>query len=362
MKDQKDKKISRRTFVTGVSSAAAGGFLAACVGGVQQVVPTEPTQASQEEAAAPAEDSSAAPAMAEEELYGMVVFLKGSEFFNWCYKGMIDAAARIGPHVKTELQGPAEWDASLEARAIEELTAKGATGILATAGDATTMIASIDAAIEAGIPVITFDSDAPDSTRLTFAGTSNYAAGYTAGTEMVEWLGGEGKIGISTFPGPDHLAKRVEGFEQALVDAGANIETVVVNDEGKVDVAESQITAMLQADPDINGIFAAHGNPGPGAAAAVRNLGLEGIQIMAFDFGLPVIELIDKGEIKATVGQNPYLMGYTAMLVAYGAKYPTDVPSTNGPNLGHSVNAPIDTGVGILYQDDVQMFKNPPQF
>ncbi len=348
MSDQNltEKKVSRRQFTLGVATVAAGGALAAFA-----------TQVPSTQAAPPAQT---AEPMAE-ETYGMVVFLKGSEFFNWCYKGMVDAAARIGPHVKTELQGPAEWDASLEARAIEELTAKGVTGILATAGDAAPMVPSIDAAIAAGIPVITFDSDAPDSQRLTFVGTQNYAAGYTAGEAMAEWLGGAGKIAISTFPGPDHLAKRVQGFKDALAAMGPDIVTVEINDEGKVDVAETQLTAALQADPTITGIFGAHGNPGPGAAAAVRTTGMEGkVQIMAFDFGLPVIELIDKGEIKATVGQNPYLMGFTAMELCYGAKYPTEVPFPSG--LGPCVSAPVDTGVGILYKEDVQMFKTPPTF
>ena len=114
---------NRRQFLKGAALVGAGAVIGACA---TPVAPTEAGTAGQ------------APAMAE-ELYGMVVFLKGSEFFNWCYQGMVDAAARIGPHVKTELQGPAEWDASLEARAIEELTAKGATGIVTTAGDAAPM-------------------------------------------------------------------------------------------------------------------------------------------------------------------------------------------------------------------------------
>ena len=340
-------KTGRRDFLKNAALMSAGTVaLAGCA--------TIPVAAPQAGAGA------AAPAAAE-ELYGMVVFLKGSEFFNWCYQGMVDAAARIGSHVKTELQGPAEWDASLEARAIEELTAKGATGILATAGDAAPMVPSIDAAIEAGIPVLTFDSDAPESKRLTFVGTQNYAAGYTAGEAMAEWLGGQGKIAISTFPGPDHLARRVQGFKDALATNAPDIVTVEINDEGKVDVAETQLTAALQADPTITGIFGAHGNPGPGAAAAVRTTGMQDkVQIMAFDFGMPVIELIDKGEIKATVGQNPYLMGFTAMMLCYGAKYPTSVPFPYG--LGPCVSAPVDTGVGILYKEDVQIYKSAPKF
>jgi ribose transport system substrate-binding protein len=356
-KEEKMKKhnVSRRQFLMGLSAAAAGGFAAGCTVAVPTATVAAP-EAAKEEA-----PEAAPPPQAEEELYGMVVFLKGSEFFNWAYKGMVDAAARIGPHVKTELQGPAEWDASLEARAIDELVAKGATGILATAGDATAMDSSINAAVEGGVPVILFDSDAPASNRLTFASTNQYQAGYEAGKAMADW--GVKRVVISTFIGPDHLQKRVDGFTDALTEFAPDAEIVqVVNDEGKVEVAEAQLTAALEADPTIDGIFGAHGNPGPGAAAAVRTTGLEGqVQIMAFDFGLPVIELIDKGEIKATVGQNPYLMGYTGMLLLYGSVVPTDVPSTNQP-LGHVVNSDIDTGVAILTKDDIEIFKTPPSF
>ena len=168
---------SRRQFLKGAALVGAGAVIGACAA---PVASTEAGTAEQ------------APAMAE-ELYGMVVFLKGSEFFNWCYQGMVDAAARIGPHVKTELQGPAEWDASLEARAIEELTAKGATGILTTAGDAAPMVPSINAAIEAMIPVITFDSDAPASKRLTFVGTQNYAGRLRGGRSNGRMAGRQGQ-------------------------------------------------------------------------------------------------------------------------------------------------------------------------
>ncbi len=150
-----------------------------------------------------------AGSVSAEDTYGMVVFLKGSEFFNWAYGGMQDAAKLIGPHIKTELRGPATWDASQEARAIEQLIAKGVKGIIVTAGDATTLNPAINKAVKRGIPVITFDSDAPESKRLCFAGTNNYEAGKVAGKAMVEWLKGKGEVGISTFPGPNHLVERI---------------------------------------------------------------------------------------------------------------------------------------------------------
>ena len=296
-----------------------------------------------------------------QERYAAVVFLSGSEFFNWAYAGMRDAARLLGPHVQVELQGPAEWDASLEARSLEQLTARKIDGVVLTAGEANALIPAIDRAVAAGIPVITFDSDSPGSTRLAFVGTDNYNAGWAAGKAMAEWLGGAGRVGVSTFPGPDHLKKRLDGFTAALARFAPGITiAAVVNDEGDVAKAETQITAMLQADPGITGIFCAHGNPGPGAAAAVRNLGRQGkVQILAFDFGTPVIELIESGEIKGTVGQNPYLMGYMSMLLAYSARHPTEVPSGR-PGFGH-VPATIDTGVTVLYKGDIGRYRTVPK-
>jgi len=296
-----------------------------------------------------------------QERYATVVFLSGSEFFNWAYAGMRDAARMLGPHVQVELQGPAEWDASLEARTVEQLAARKIDGVVVTAAEANALIPAIDKAVGAGVPVITFDSDAPGSKRLAFVGTNNYNAGWAAGKAMAQWLGGTGQVGVSTFPGPDHLKKRLNGFTAALAQFGPGIKVVAtVNDEGDVAKAETQITAMLQANPGITGIFCAHGNPGPGAAAAVRNLGLKGkVQILAFDFGTPVIELIESGEIKGTVGQNPYLMGYLSMLLAYSARHPNDVPSGR-PGFGH-VPETIDTGVTILYKADIGRYRTVPK-
>ena len=304
---------------------------------------------------------SAGPAASRQERYALVVFLSGSEFFNWAYAGMKDAARALGPHVEVELQGPAEWDASLEARTVEQLVARQIDGLVVTAAEANALVPAIDKAIAAKIPVVTFDSDSPGSQRLAFVGTNNYNAGFAAGQAMAEWLAGSGQVGISTFPGPDHLKRRVDGFTAALKQfAPAVAIAAVVNDEGDVAKAESQITAMLQANPGIKGIFCAHGNPGPGAAAAVRNLGLQGkVQILAFDFGTPVLELIDSGEIKGTVGQNPYLMGYMGMLLAYSARHPTEVPSSR-PGFGPFPET-IDTGVTILYKADIGRYRTVPK-
>jgi len=82
---------------------------------------------------------------------------------------------------------------------------------------------------------------------------------------------------------------------------------------------------------------------------------------MAFDFGGPVLELIDKGEIKGTVGQSPYMMGYMALKMAYQAKHVWNAPIKSGTGFGLLPNF-IDTGVTILTKDTIAPFKNPPKF
>lgn len=340
--------ISRRKALKMGAAASAASLLASCAPAASAPNPAPAVQG--------------ASTAQKEELYGMVVFLKGSEFFNWCYKGMQDAAKRLGPHVKVELQGPAEWDASLEARAISELVARGAAGILATCGDAKAMNSDIDKAIAANIPVVTFDSDSDGSKRLVYCGTASYAAGQEAGNAMAGWLGDKGKVLISAFPGPLHIQQRVQGFKDALKAKSPNVVTVDVNDGSKAETAEAAITAALQANPDTTGIFCAHGNPGIGAAAAVRATNMVGkVTLLTFDYSAPIIALMEKGEIKGTVGQQPYMMGYTGLLMCYGAKQPGSVKAFNQGGMGPCVTSPIDTGVAILTKDDVQIFKTPPK-
>ncbi|WP_413730028.1 substrate-binding domain-containing protein [Sodalis sp. RH22] len=303
--------------------------------------------------------SSAHAADKKVETYSMVVFLKGSEFFNWAYAGMQDAAKMLGDNVKVELQGPAEWDASVEARTVTQLTARKVDGIVLTAGEAKTLEPAINRAIEYKIPVITFDSDSPTSNRLTFVGTNNYQAGYAAGQEMAQWVKGGGAVGVSYMKGPAHLAARVQGFTDALNKASPNTKIYEVDDQGSIEGAASKITALIQAHSDIKAIFAAHGNPTTGAAQAIRDLNLRGkIVIMGFDFDEATVALIDNGEVQAIVGQNPYLMGFQGLLQAYAARHPTRVGADNA-NFGW-VPKTIDTGVRLIYKKDLESIRKVP--
>ena len=315
-------------------------------------------------AAAPAgQDSSAAR---ENELYSMVVFTKGAEYFNWCYAGMKDAAKLLGSHITVELQGPAEWDASLEARAVEQVTAKKPAGILVSAADETTLNSAIGKALSAGVPVIGFDSDAADSGRLSYVGTDNYDFGANAAKAMSEMIGGEGQVAICLVPGSIAQEERAAGFKEWLAENAPGVQVVSeLNDEGDVAKSETVCAALFQANPQIKGIFSTHGYGAPGAAAAARTLNiLENIVIIGSDYSSAVIELLQAGDIEGTIVDDPYLIGYEAMMLAYAAAHPTEIPSANPP-FGH-VPPIIDGGssllTGEMLKDEAVLakYQNPP--
>ncbi len=292
--------------------------------------------------------------------YAMVTFLRGSEFFNWAYMGMRDAAKLLDEDIEVELRGPSTWDATEEAQAIRQLTSRGVDGILTTAGASQTMVPAINSAIEQGIPVVGFDSDPVHSDRLGVATTDQFKAGEKAGEEVVEWLDGEGQVIVSTHFGIEYLEQRMNGFKAGI--EGSDVEVVqTINDEGEISTAESKITSAIQKNPDIDAIFCAHGNPSIGAAASLKSLDkVDEIDIMAFDFAKKVSKEIKAGNIRATVAQNPYLMGYYGMIMLWSANQETEVESRNEP-FGH-VPPRIDTGVSIVYQEGIDQFLNPPEF
>jgi len=279
------------------------------------------------------------------EIYAMVSFghkeregEKNANFFFYTYSGMVDAAKLIDPDIKIEWHGPNAWDPVPEIKAIQELTARQVDGIMVTAADKTALDPSINAAIQAGIPVINFDADSPASTRLTFVGTNNYKAGYLAGRTMAEWLGEQGDVAVSTIQHADHLVERLRGFEDALHQfaPGANVYIaygsgdISVDEFGLTDYSEPRLgyIHLLQAHPEIRGLFATYAGPGAGAAQAVEELGLQGkVQILAFDFDDLVIKLVGTERIRATVGQDPYVMGYVSMILLYAARHAPEMPT-----------------------------------
>lgn len=193
-------------------------------------------------------------AMAEEDItiavigqqLGNVVFLPAEE-------GMNQAGADLG--VNVEWQTPLRAEAELQNEIMLNLISRGdvdGIAISCTTGDA--LMASINAALDAGIQVVCYDVDSPNSNREYYIGTENYKAGYTCGEYMIDLYADSGleevRVAIlAGIPGADDIEARIRGFEDAI--AGTNIRTVYTfacNDN--VDEAIEGVEAYSRANAD----------------------------------------------------------------------------------------------------------------
>ena len=126
-------------------------------------------------------------------------------------RDLLRAARGLG--VAAEMVGPETYDPPGEAQAFRDAMAKKPAGILVSVADPNVMKDPIDSAIAQGIPVITIDSDAPASKRLTFIGTNNYQAGLMGGRVLAEQLHGKGKRRRLHHAGPAEPRRTIAGLQ-----------------------------------------------------------------------------------------------------------------------------------------------------
>jgi len=171
----------------------------------------------------------------------------------------------------------------------------------------------INKAVKEGIPVITIDTDAPDSLRLAYIGTDNYEAGRLAGQTLVKDTAGKAKIGIIT-GGVDNAYKqhqlRVQGFKEAI-EKIEGIKIIAIDESNLTRVqAEEKAYKMLKKHKDITAFYGTSSLDGIGIAAAARSLNRQNdLYVISFDSLEENLDLLHKEEINAIVEQQPYEMG-----------------------------------------------------
>ena len=262
--------------------------------------------------------------------------------------GVADAAAKLG--VQADFFVPTQEDIAAQINTMEGYIAQGYDGIAVAPSDPKAMEATIQAAMDAGIPVITLDTDAPDSVRLAYVGTSNLAAGVVAGQEMAKLLpdGGTVAFGTGSLTALNSL-ERMEGFRQGM---GDNITVVepVNNDKEDSATALELANATLVAHPDLAGAFGVYAYNGPAWAKAVKEQGKEGeVKIVAFDATDEHIAFLKEGVIDVLVAQREYFQGYKSveLLTLMAQK------GIEGGMAEYGVpdNKIVDTGVDVVTLD-----------
>ncbi len=267
----------------------------------------------------------------DKELKIAVLGLENNPFWIPVKEGTMQAAEELAPYGVT-----VDWIVPGEAHTgdffgpgIESAIVQEYDAIATIAGEAG-VAPFIDKAVDAGIPVATFNSEtATVNKRGFFVGADLYLQGETACEAMAEAIDGQGKVAIITgfFAVEAHELRRT-GFVDKCAAEYPEIEVVgEVENQDKGDVAYTQAQDFMSANPDLAGIYVTAGGPF-GAAAAVEDAGKAGeVQVVSFDFVEETMQFVDKGVIYATIGQDPFAQGHDPAIRLFNYMVGGEVPA-----------------------------------
>ncbi|MEG2951217.1 MAG: sugar-binding protein, partial [Clostridia bacterium] len=187
--------------------------------------------------------------------------------------------------VDTQYVGPTEIDIYSQINYMETAIASKVDGIITMALDPTAFEPVIKKAVDAGIPVVLIDTDAPNSVRNYYAGTSNFAAGKAAGDAMVKATEGKAKIGIITGAiNAANLNERIDGFKEAIKEYPEMEILAIEPSDTDLLKATEKTQSLLQTYPDMNAIFGVSATDVQGAAKVVVEQNKVGqIKLVGFD-------------------------------------------------------------------------------
>src|SRR5437870_11772341 len=151
---------------------------------------------------------------------GLVAKSQGNPVFQAARVGANDAARDLGKkygiEIKIDWRTPNEEDAQKQAEAIEQLVLAGADGVAVSCSDANKLTDAINSAVKNGVPVATFDSDAPASKRFVTFGVDDVKCGEQVMDELARFMVGRGVVAIlAGNPNAPNLQKRVAGAKAA---------------------------------------------------------------------------------------------------------------------------------------------------
>ncbi|MCK6065844.1 MULTISPECIES: ABC transporter substrate-binding protein [Microbacterium] len=266
----------------------------------------------------------------------------GDEFYISMECGIKEAAEAAGATVS--VQGPEKFDPTLQKPLVDSVVASKPDALLVAPTDVTAMAAPIQAAADAGIKVVLVDTTLEDpSMAVSQISSDNEGGGAAAFDAIKEAHPDGGKVlVVSIDPGISTSDARAAGFEAAAAE-DENFEFLGIQySHNEPATAAEIVTAALQKDPDIVGIFAANLFAAEGTATGVQQAGKTGdVTIVGFDAGPAQVEQLRGGIVQALVAQEPATIGKDGVEQAIAALE------------GETVEEKIQTGFTIITQDNI---------
>ena len=244
----------------------------------------------------------------EEVTLGLSLSTLNNPFFVTLKEGAEAAAKAAGVELVVV---DAQDDSAKEATNIEDLIQQEVSALLINPTDADAIVPSIQKANQAGIPVFTIDRGASGGVIVSHIASDNVAGGAMAAKFMCDALGGAGNVvELEGIAGTSAARDRGQGFNDYMSTECTGVE-IVARQTANFNRAEglSVFENILQAEPEIDGVFAHNDEMILGAIEAAEAAGRTGIVFVGFDAVDDAIAAVKAGKLAATVAQQPSEMG-----------------------------------------------------
>jgi ribose transport system substrate-binding protein len=219
-----------------------------------------------------------------------------------------DRAALALGNVEILWRGPETVDQARQKEMLEAFITQKVDGIAISCTNGEFLTETVNKAVEAGIPVVTWESDAPKSKRVAFYGLDDLASGKILGEEAAKLLGDKGTVAVITSLGTDNLNRRLEGVQGALKGHAAIkvVEVFDIKDEAARSV--EVIAAATKKYPAL-GAFIGVAGLAVFAPSALESVDPARTKFVGFDTVGPALELMKAGKVQVLVGQKYFGWG-----------------------------------------------------
>jgi ribose/xylose/arabinose/galactoside ABC-type transport system permease subunit/ABC-type sugar transport system substrate-binding protein len=264
--------------------------------------------------------------------------------------------------VRTLTVGPPANNLEDYVNAIEQAIAQKPNG-LAINGLDPAITSLINKAMDQGIPVVMWDADLPESKRITFIGTDWPALGVRLAEALAPMIDHKGQVGRLGNISQPHIMAAMETFKTHMAKIAPEVEVLdIVDDAGKIDVAEQAANSLLQRYPDIAGIAGFDGSSGSGICPALKSLGKAGkVKVVINDLTAAHIQFLKDGSAHYVSGQKRNVFGPLALQVLFDVnhqKYAFTSSVERDAKLGiYQAPEKINTGFVDVTPDSVDEFE-----
>ena len=288
--------------------------------------------------------STAAQQSAAKHKVAIVAKSTSTEFWKSVFAGAETAATEY--NLTLTIDGPeTEEDYETQNRMVAKAVEDGAEVIVFSAIDFEANVAAIEAAVAAGVRVVTIDSGVDSDKVSTYIGTDNYAAGCMAAQAALSCGYEQMNIGLVNYDvNSANGQERERGVRETLAERAKVSIVAGINTLAQAAYAQADTGSLLASYPEINVVIAFNEPTAVGAARALSERGLGAdTWLVGFDSNVETIDKLQDGVVDALIVQNPYAMGYLGVESAYRLL----------SGQGGALEATVDTATTIVDRDNM---------